>query len=112
MSRKLTRDVAGQMAGLRKKFRGGRPVKPGRVRAAACPVLVPRRQRRIVSRLQCASGKWRSNWQQFSLKRRYPKWKYHRIQPAVIVQDPQAEAALGEEWRDRPFPNTSTIPAP
>jgi hypothetical protein len=38
------------------------------------------------------------------LKRRYPRWKYHRIQPAVIVPDPQAEAALGEEWGDKPFP--------
>ena len=36
------------------------------------------------------------------LKRRYPKWKYHRTQPAVIVKDPQAEAELGAGWADSP----------
>ena len=37
-----------------------------------------------------------------SLKREYPKWKYHRTKPAVIVADPEAEAELGEGWADRP----------
>jgi len=36
------------------------------------------------------------------LKREYPKWKYHRTEPAVIVEDPLAEAELGEGWGDRP----------
>jgi len=36
------------------------------------------------------------------LKREYPKWKYHRTEPAVIVKDPDEEADLGEGWADRP----------
>lgn len=32
----------------------------------------------------------------------YPKWKYHRTLPARIVQDPAAEAALGDGWADWP----------
>jgi hypothetical protein len=33
---------------------------------------------------------------------RYPKWKYHRELAAVIVQNENEEAALGEGWEDTP----------
>lgn len=32
----------------------------------------------------------------------YPRWKYHRSEPAVIVETPEAEAKLGAEWSDTP----------
>ena len=32
------------------------------------------------------------------MKRDFPRWKYHATEPAVIVENPQAEADLGEEW--------------
>ena len=32
----------------------------------------------------------------------YPKWMYHRTLPAVIVQDPDEEAALGPGWASHP----------
>ena len=32
----------------------------------------------------------------------FPKWKYHRTGKSVIVHDADAEAALGEGWRDSP----------
>lgn len=34
----------------------------------------------------------------------YPKWKYHDSGDAVIVDDADAEAALGEGWHDLPLP--------
>ena len=36
------------------------------------------------------------------LKREYPKWKYRRAEPPVLVKDPDEEADLGEGWADRP----------
>ena len=32
----------------------------------------------------------------------FPKWKYHRIEKPVIVNDAEAEADLGESWYDSP----------
>ncbi len=32
----------------------------------------------------------------------YPKWKYHRLYTAKIVNSPEEEAALGLEWVDAP----------
>ena len=32
----------------------------------------------------------------------YPKWKYHRTLEPVVVDDPDAEAALGPGWFDSP----------
>jgi hypothetical protein len=34
----------------------------------------------------------------------YPKWKYHRSGRSIIVNDADAEAALGEGWSDSPNP--------
>jgi hypothetical protein len=34
----------------------------------------------------------------------YPKWKYHKTKPAVLVNDPGEEKKLGPAWQDRPFP--------
>ena len=39
---------------------------------------------------------------------KYPKWKYHKTKPAVIVQDPDEEKKLGPGWQDLPFPETDT----
>jgi hypothetical protein len=32
----------------------------------------------------------------------YPKWMYHRTLPPVLVQDPDEQAALGDEWAVTP----------
>lgn len=32
----------------------------------------------------------------------FPKWKYHDAHEAVVVQDADAEKALGPGWRDSP----------
>jgi len=32
----------------------------------------------------------------------YPRWKYHRSKPAVIVESAQEEIALGSGWADSP----------
>lgn len=32
----------------------------------------------------------------------YPCWRYHRTEPAVIVNDAVEEAALGDGWADTP----------
>lgn len=34
----------------------------------------------------------------------YPKWKYHRSGRSIVVNDADAEAALGEGWSDSPNP--------
>jgi hypothetical protein len=36
------------------------------------------------------------------LKEKYPAWRYHRTAPAVIVNSPVEDAALGEGWADTP----------
>lgn len=33
----------------------------------------------------------------------YPKWLYHRTEPAVIVNDPDEQSALGDGWGEAPF---------
>jgi hypothetical protein len=33
----------------------------------------------------------------------YPKWKYSKNKPAVIVADPGEEKKLGPGWQDTPF---------
>jgi len=113
MSRKLTNDAAGQMADLRKRFRGGRPVKPrpcprcgascaSATQAAAHCVGPAVRDREAARQWAALSPEER--------KRRYPKWKYHRTKPAVLVEDPQEEAELGAEWADKPFPQNFNTP--
>ena len=32
----------------------------------------------------------------------FPKWKYHRTEPACTVDDAEQEAALGDGWVDTP----------
>jgi|GEM_PF-6793916 len=32
----------------------------------------------------------------------YPSWRYHRTEPAQIVDTPEADEALGEGWADTP----------
>ena len=32
----------------------------------------------------------------------YPKWKYHFVKEATIVDGPDAEASLGADWVDSP----------
>jgi hypothetical protein len=34
----------------------------------------------------------------------FPKWKYHDSGDAVMVDDKDAETALGEGWHDLPLP--------
>ncbi len=36
------------------------------------------------------------------MKIEYPKWLYHRTEPARIVQDPAEHEALGPEWAESP----------
>jgi hypothetical protein len=36
------------------------------------------------------------------LSTEYPKWKYHRTQPACTVENPEQEANLGDGWADHP----------
>ncbi|WP_205548627.1 hypothetical protein [Pseudomonas carnis] len=33
----------------------------------------------------------------------FPKWKYHPALAALVVETPDQEEALGEEWADTPF---------
>ena len=107
--RKLTPRAARQMAAARESFRGGRPAKPkscprcgtpcaSAVQAAAHCVGPAVRERQEAARL-VRSRAQRSPEQS---KRAYPRWKYHRTEPAVVVKDPQAEADLGEGWADHP----------
>ncbi len=109
MARKLTRRAAQQMAAARTSFRGGRPVQPkpcprcgtpcaSAVQAAA-HCVGPAVQEREAAGRRLAARPQRSPQ---DLKREYPKWRYHRTEPAVIVEDPQAEADLGEGWADTP----------
>src|SRR6266704_2380446 len=37
-----------------------------------------------------------------NVHQRHPKWKYHRTGKSIIVQNSDAEAALGEGWGDSP----------
>lgn len=39
----------------------------------------------------------------------HPKWKYHATKEAVIVQDADEEAALGDEWQDAPIDADSEV---
>lgn len=39
----------------------------------------------------------------------FPKWKYHPLLAALIVQDEREEGDLGEEWRDTPFPVSAPV---
>jgi hypothetical protein len=32
----------------------------------------------------------------------YPSWRYHRTEPAVIVNSPEEDDALGSGWADTP----------
>lgn len=32
----------------------------------------------------------------------FPKWKYHRSNPACVVDDRKHEISLGDEWEDTP----------
>ena len=32
----------------------------------------------------------------------YPKWKYHAIEPACVVDSEEAEKALGKGWFNHP----------
>lgn len=32
----------------------------------------------------------------------YPKWKYHKAKEALVVENKEAELALGSEWVDSP----------
>jgi hypothetical protein len=109
MARKLTRRAARQMAAARKSFRGGRPVTPkpcprcgtpcaSAIQAAAHCVGPAVRERQEAARLAAARRQLSSE----ELKRRYPKWEYHRTEPAVIVKDTEEETELGEGWADRP----------
>lgn len=38
----------------------------------------------------------------FSYMTFYPSWRYHRTEPARIVNDPAEEEALGAGWTDTP----------
>ena len=32
----------------------------------------------------------------------YPAWRYHKTEPAVIVNNPDEDAQLGDGWADTP----------
>lgn len=32
----------------------------------------------------------------------FPKWMYHRTEPAVIIDDPAEQEALGPDWAEHP----------
>jgi len=109
MARKLTRRAARQMARRPENFRGGRPVQPrpcprcgtpcaSAVQAAAHCVGPVVRERKEAARLAAA----RPTRSAESRKRIYPRWKYHRTEPAVIVKSQQEEAELGEGWAESP----------
>lgn len=109
MARKLTRRAARQMAAARNNLRGGRPCEPracsrcgtpcdSATQAAAHCVAPAVRDReaasgRVAALRQCSPE---------MLKKKFPAWRYHRTEPAVIVNTPEEEAALGEGWADSP----------
>jgi hypothetical protein len=109
LARKLTRQEARQMAAARKSFGGGRPVKSApclrcgtpcdsAIQAAAHCVGPVRRDREAAERARTAAAKYSPE----TFKQQYPRWKYHASGKAVIVNDPEAESALGEGWADTP----------
>ncbi len=107
LARKLTPRAARQMAAARKSFRGGRPLQPrpcprcgtpcdSAVLAAAHCVGPERRKRATVARLVAQQQRRAAEGE----GQEYPKMKYHRTKPAVIVNSAEEEAELGEEWDD------------
>lgn len=40
----------------------------------------------------------------------FPKWKYHATEAACVVDDAEAEKALGKGWGDTP--HTAALPEP
>lgn len=40
----------------------------------------------------------------------FPKWKYHRTEPARTVETEDEDRALGDEWADTPFPKAEVEP--
>ena len=38
----------------------------------------------------------------------FPKWKYHKTEPAVIVESAEEEAALGKGWSSTVFEDPKT----
>lgn len=42
----------------------------------------------------------------------YPKWLYHRTEAARLVQDPDEQTALGEEWAETPAAFAEQADAP
>ena len=96
------------MAASRKSFRGGRPLKP-----RPCPHCGAPCASAVQAAAHCvghpvgdlAAERPHAALPQLSpqtLRKQFPKWKYHRTEPAVIVDNPQAEADLGEGWADSP----------
>ena len=106
MSRKLTHEAAGQMAALRKSFRGGRPVRPKPCPrcGAACASATQAAAHCVGPAVRDRQAAAVAQYSPEELKRFYPKWKYHPTKPGRIVENPREEAALGEGWGDRPVP--------
>jgi hypothetical protein len=42
--------------------------------------------------------------QQLRTVKEYPRWRYHRTKPAVLVQSPDEEKNLGSGYGDAPYP--------
>ena len=97
-------EAFGKVERLSGQFAGGRPLRPRSCRDVASPALVRRRLRRTASgaMLRQRRGPAAQGSQSMEPQRDYPRWKYHPTKKAVVVNDAQAEAALGEGWGDTP----------
>lgn len=42
----------------------------------------------------------------------YPTWRYHKEREPVVVNDAEADEALGKGWADRPFADQADVDAP
>jgi hypothetical protein len=107
VARKLTQQEARQMAARRKRFRGGRPLKP-----RSCPRCGTPCASAIQAAAHCVgrsvqatvrpAGPPPQGSQSVQAQREYPGCKYHPTKLPVVVKDAQEEAKLGEGWGDSP----------
>ena len=108
MAHKLTPDAAREIVTARKTFRGGRPCKPqacprcgapcDSATQAAAHCMAPAVRDREAAARRAAIRKYTPEM----LRKKFPGWRYHRTAPAIIVNSPEEEAALGEGWAETP----------
>ena len=107
LARKLSQQEAIQLAARRKRFRGGRPPQPrscprcGTPCASATQAAAHCVGRNVPAAVASVAAPLPGSPSPKALTV-YPRWKYHRKKGGVVVNNVQAEEALGEGWSDIP----------